>query len=48
MNGIGTGTRVLARTPNILCATIYDTGDDSATEEIAVLSFDYASQQYMG
>ena len=39
-SGVGAGTRELAGMPNILRATIFDTGDAEAAEEIAVLSFD--------
>jgi uncharacterized protein (TIGR00299 family) protein len=39
-SGVGAGTRDLAGMPNILRATIFDSGDGPAAEEIAVLSFD--------
>ena len=39
-SGVGAGTRDLAGMPNILRATIFDSGDSPGAEEIAVLSFD--------
>jgi uncharacterized protein (TIGR00299 family) protein len=39
-SGVGAGSRDLAEMPNILRATVFDGGDGTGTEEIAVLSFD--------